>query len=218
MKTSLFLVGFVVVAHATATARVVADEACPHFAVDVASYATCDGNKVASAGSERRAKFPDAKYVPLAKRTQLGIYADAIGAYQMKSADPTNVIFIDVRSTAEVELHGHPVLVDFHQPYVRRTADSEAVIPSFGSDLAHRLESAQVDYQTLILLIGGTGEHSARAADELAKFGFTHVVNVIDGVGGDQGIEQCACSGWKNAGLPWTTASYPALTGRVEDD
>lgn len=33
---------------AWAAPRVVADEACPHYAIDIASFATCDGNVVAS--------------------------------------------------------------------------------------------------------------------------------------------------------------------------
>lgn len=33
---------------ASAALRVVADEACPYYAIDIAAFATCDGNVVAS--------------------------------------------------------------------------------------------------------------------------------------------------------------------------
>ena len=48
-------------------------------------------------------------------------------------------------------------------------------------------------------------ERSARAADVLAKAGFTQVYNVVEGFEGDYGkTGRRDVNGWKNAGLPWT--------------
>jgi len=47
-------------------------------------------------------------------------------------------------------------------------------------------------------------KRSARAADELADFGYTRTVTIVDGFEGDLGADQRrSVNGWKNAGLPW---------------
>ena len=56
-----------------------------------------------------------------------------------------------------------------------------------------------------VILVCRSGERSARAADVLAKAGFTQVYNVVEGFEGDYGkTGRRDVNGWKNAGLPWT--------------
>jgi|GEM_PF-1716058 len=205
--------------------QVVADDACPKHAVDIAAYATCDGDEVAqSIHSAPRATFPRAESVPLVKRTRLGIYADALGAYRMKSSDPENIILVDVRSAVEVASSGRPSVIDFHVPYtdfrpeveIDKPELSMTVSASFAASLAHRLESAAIDYDAIIVLICRSGENSARAADEMAELGYTHVVSVIDGFEGDVDNDgRRTVNGWKNANLPWLAPA--AFAARMDE-
>jgi rhodanese-related sulfurtransferase len=57
-----------------------------------------------------------------------------------------------------------------------------------------------------VIFICRSGERSARAADELADFGYT-TATVVDGFEGDLGPDQRrSVNGWKNAGLPWNAS------------
>ena len=53
-----------------------------------------------------------------------------------------------------------------------------------------------------------SGNRSAKAADLLAKAGYTKVYNQVEGYEGDKAKEgdtkgKRTVNGWKNAGLPW---------------
>lgn len=55
---------------ATAQATVVADSACPYYAVDIAAFATCDGDRVAS--SRRPVAATRHGHEPSRDATQIG--------------------------------------------------------------------------------------------------------------------------------------------------
>ena len=62
-----------------------------------------------------------------------------------------------------------------------------------------------------MILICRSGDRSARAADLLAKAGYTRVYSITEGFEGDAAKDgpkagQRVVNGWKNAGLPWTYA------------
>jgi rhodanese-related sulfurtransferase len=197
----------------SASAHVVADEACPKYSVDIAAFATCDGEQVARA--ERPSGSSNALAIPAAKRSHSARHMTAREAYVLlgDSADPA--VLIDVRSSIEVALTGQPSPVRFHAPYQEpvlpltwnheRQSWVMAANPNFGEQLMKRLFAQSLGPDTTLIFICSSGERSAQAADELADIGFERVVTVTDGFEGDLGPDgRRAMNGWKNAGLPWT--------------
>ncbi len=197
-----------------ASAQVVADEACPKHAVDVASYATCDGDKVVRAhGFDLQGALIREDGVPAIGRTSLGLYVDARAAYRLKSEASHKVVLVDVRSQLEVVLAGRATAVDVHVPFIEhtlyRTANGRgwtmAENSGFIDELVHQLQRHSADIDTVILVMCRSGERSARVVDALAEAGYLLAVNMIDGFEGDLGSDgKRSVNGWKNAGLPWT--------------
>lgn len=60
--------------------------------------------------------------VPAAKRTTCGLYATAQDAYDMISEAPEKILFIDVRTPAELQFIGMPTLVDANVPVLLETS------------------------------------------------------------------------------------------------
>jgi rhodanese-related sulfurtransferase len=227
-KRHLLLLGMGTLATAVmAGPRVVADSACPHYAVDIEAFATCDGDRVASAdpirldASELLAE-PD---VPLHKRTGSGLYVDAVHAEAIKRRHPDEVVFVDIRSPVELGLTGHPKAVDlnvpfrdFVQPLVwddARGAWSMQTNPRFSAQLDGELRHRGATYDTVVMLLCRSGDRSAQAADALSLLGYRNVVSVVDGYEGDIGPDgRRSLNGWKNAGLPWTAQANAALVAR----
>jgi hypothetical protein len=89
-----------------AAPRVVGNEACATHAVDIESFASCDGDRVA--GSENdllsRSEWLSEDRVPPSKRNGVGLYVDAARAYQLRRDYPQLVVLVDIRSRLEVEL------------------------------------------------------------------------------------------------------------------
>lgn len=196
-----------------AQAQVVADDACPKHAVDMAAYATCDGDKVATAHSFglRHVMLAEGR-VARDKQTSLGLYVDAVGAHLLK-INAKDVFLVDVRSQLELVLAGQAPAVDIHVPYAEHTLYRNesgrgwtiAENDQFIEDLAQRLQQRGADIDALILVMCRSGERSARVVDRLAELGFLLAVNVIDGFEGDLGNDgRRSVNGWKNAGLEWT--------------
>ena len=223
MKSTLLVVLLASVAAVDASAQVVSDEPCPLYAVDIAAFATCDGDRVAGfiRGLLAPALLPETA-VPISKRTGHGLYVDASGAYQLKHDNPDRVVLIDVRSRMEVGVTGQAVSVDVHVPLLDavhplRWDDASGgwamtSNPAFASEVALRLARLGVDRNAPIVLLSRAGERSARAADALAALGYTQTISVVDGFEGDVGPDgRRSVNGWKNAGLPWTARPLAAL-------
>lgn len=223
MKARLCAVLLAAIAAAEATGQVVGDDACPLHAVDIAAFATCDGDRVAgfNRGNLAPALLPEAA-VPVHKRTARGLYVDARGAHQLKHENPDRVVLIDVRSRMEVGVAGQAASVDAHVPLL------DTVLPlrwdddlggwamarnsAFAAEVAQRLARLGVDPDTPIVIMCRAGDRSARAADELAALGYTQPITVVDGFEGDVGPDgRRSINGWKNAGLPWTARPLAAL-------
>ncbi len=206
-----------------AAAQVVADDACPRYAVDIEAFATCDGDRVA--GFDRRVFAPallTESAVPLSKRTISGLYMDASHAHWLKHNFPVRVVLIDVRTGLEAGLTGQAAGVDVHVPFqhmampLRWDDDlggwAMTKNASFAEEVDERLARLGVDRDTPLLLLCRAGERSARAADELAARGYTQTISVVDGFEGDIGPDgRRSVNGWKNAGLPWTARPRAAV-------
>ena len=160
--------------------------------------------------------------LPEAKRTKAGLYVTAAEAGDMLN-DPS-VVFIDVRSRAEVSFLGLPSRVNVHIPYMVMPMvamyDSDAkgygleLNPDFPMDFKSYAASRGLSEDTKIILICRSGSRSARAADLLNEMGYKNVYSIVDGFEGDKakdgpGKGQRVLNGWKNAGLAWSYAITP---------
>jgi rhodanese-related sulfurtransferase len=160
--------------------------------------------------------------VPESKRTKAGLYVTAAEAADMLN-DPS-VVFIDVRSRAEVSFLGLPSRVNVHIPYMvmpmvasydpdRKGYELE-MNPDFPMVFRDYAEERGLAADTPIILICRSGSRSARAADLLNDMGFHNVYSVIDGFEGDKakdgpGKGKRVMNGWRNAGLDWDYAITP---------
>ena len=158
--------------------------------------------------------------VPAAKRTLRGLYVSARDAYDMVQEDPARVLFVDVRTRAELQFIGAPALIDANVPFMLQADPPQwdeatsslklAVNPQFVDRIAYRMTRKGLANDAPIILICQAGVRAARAADMLTRAGFANVYTVIDGFEGDPAADGAdrgmrLVNGWRNAGLPWST-------------
>jgi len=166
--------------------------------------------------------------IPESKQTKLGLYVTAAEAANMLSNE--DVLFVDIRSRAEVAFLGLPTRVDVHMPYMvmpmmasfnedKGVYDLE-LNPDFPTDFQSYAEEHGVTADSPIIVMCRSGSRSARAADLLADMGYTQVFSLVDGYEGDKAKEgpdqgQRLVNGWRNTGLDWSYSEaasqvYPA--------
>ena len=157
------------------------------------------------------------------KHTVLGKYVTSIEAYEMWKAAPEKVKVIDVRTPEEYYFVGHAAMAR-NIPFVFFThhwdADRQAPVMEPNPDfLAHVREHYQPGDTLLVMC--RSGGRSRKVVDLLAKEGFEHVYNVIDGMEGDTVRDPDSVfqgkrtkNGWKNSDLPWTYQLDPELVYR----
>jgi rhodanese-related sulfurtransferase len=151
--------------------------------------------------------------IPKEKQTVLGLYVTAKEAYEKWKAKPERVTIIDVRTPEEFLFVGHPAMA-WKIPIASQSYEWDDGKKEFPMkllpDFASRVKEVAKPGDT-ILVMCRSGGRSALAANLLAKAGFEHVYNIIDGMEGDavkdpeslfQG--QRLRNGWKNSGCPWT--------------
>ena len=157
--------------------------------------------------------------VPVAKRTTCGLYVTAQDAHDMVREAPDKVLFIDVRTRAELQFIGMPTLVDAHVPFLVETSSPQwdevnstfkmAPNPKFVEGIGKRLAQKGLTRDDPVILICQGGVRAARAANALTQAGYTKVYTTIDGFEGDPVADgphkgERLVNGWRNAGLPWT--------------
>lgn len=136
-----------------------------------------------------------------ARASQAGLsYAGAVTpqeAYALISRD-SNVVLVDVRSRAELELVGR-VPVATHVEW--------AFYPGMvaNADFAAQLQ-AQVDKSRTVIFMCRTGGRSHNAALLAQQLGYGNAYNMIEGFEGQANAlkQRTLIDGWKHAGLPWT--------------
>ena len=160
----------------------------------------------------------DASKLSKKKQTTLGLYLTAKDAYQTVSADPKHVLFIDVRTPAEIEFVGAPVMIDANVPYMlndfsewddKKKRFKKVPNSNFTVLMEEELEAKGLTKNAKIILMCRSGSRSSKAANLLHKAGYTNVYTVVDGFEGDKSKVaatkgQRVVNGWKNARLPWT--------------
>ncbi len=161
----------------------------------------------------------DPSRVPPNKQTKAGLYLDAREAYELKQKLGDQVLFVDVRTRAEISYLGMPSVADAHIPAFEHPPNAAwddksgrfkmDPNPDFEPELARRLAARQLSKQDTVILICRSGDRTSRAVNFLTELGYSKVYTVVDGFEGDAIAEgpqagQRVLNGWKNAGLPWT--------------
>ena len=156
--------------------------------------------------------------IPKEKQTALGLYVTAKEAYEKWQAEPEKVKILDVRTPEEFLFVGHPAMA-WKIPVATQAYEWDAakgkfpmsIIPDFASRVN---EVAKPD--DTIMVMCRSGGRSAIAVNLLAKAGFKHVYNIIDGMEGDANGDSDSVAqgqplkdGWKNSGCPWTKKLTP---------
>jgi rhodanese-related sulfurtransferase len=155
---------------------------------------------------------------PKAKQTVLGLYVTAKEAYEKWKAEPEKVIIIDVRTPEEYLFVGHPAMA-WKIPLAARTYEWDAEKKQFPMkplpDFVSRVSEVAKPDDT-ILVMCRSGGRSAMAVNLLAKAGFKHVYNIINGMEGDTVEDpgsvfagQWRKNGWTNSGVLGRTSSLP---------
>jgi rhodanese-related sulfurtransferase len=153
--------------------------------------------------------------VPKEKQTKLGKYVTAKETAEVLKADRAKILFVDVRTRAEIQFVGYAGDIDTAVPFVDMSQfgewDDKAgrykldANPVFSQTVEKALLAKGLTKGDKVILICRSGDRSGKAADLLAAAGFTDVYSVIDGFEGDLSPEgRRTINGWKNAGLPWT--------------
>lgn len=133
---------------------------------------------------------------------------------------PAAVLFVDVRTQAEVEFVGMSTMVDANIPYMlqnvgewdaKKAVFAKAPNSGFQAAIEAQLQRKGLSKNSPIIVMCRSGDRSANAAKLLGKLGYNNVYSVIDGFEGDVAKDgahkgQRVINGWKNAGLPWSYA------------
>lgn len=142
------------------------------------------------------------------RKTLLQLYVTAVEAYELLKKDES-ILFIDVRTRAEVAFLGMPALTDTNIPYMLvgdwdewdkkkntfKIQPNSNFLPYFDD----YIQSHDLNKNSKIIVICRSGNRSAKAVNILSKVGYTNVYSVIDGFEGSS-----KTNGWKFNGLPWS--------------
>jgi rhodanese-related sulfurtransferase len=214
-RTAIFSV-LLIPGLALAQIQVVGEGACPKFAADIESFATCDGDRVTAAAAATPLKIAalPSQQVAAHKRSDSGLYVSAAEAHRIRQAFPGQVVLVDIRSRVEVAYAGQPDPVDVHVPYLepelplRWNPASNTLkmqrSPAFVEQVRSALARLDGPTDPVILLLCRSGRNSAIAADALTAAGLMRVYTIVDGFEGDIGASgRRDVNGWKNAGGDW---------------
>ena len=163
------------------------------------------------------AAYADVSKLPPYKITEHQLYLTAQQAYELKTKQEDDVLFVDVRTRPELEFVGVPDIIDVNIPYAFNDLeqwDSEKnrfkkkLNRNFIAALDANLKKKGLDKNSKIIFMCRAGRRSALASNLIHEFGYTNVYSVIDGFEGDKiedGPEKGKrkLNGWKNSGLPW---------------
>jgi rhodanese-related sulfurtransferase len=152
------------------------------------------------------------------KQSESNKYLTATQAYNIVKANGNGVLFIDVRTPAEVEFVGWAPLVDAVIPYMTNDFDEwdeeknryqKVISGDFPIVFEELVASKGFNHNTPIIFMCRSGTRSGKAATLATKLGYTQAYTVIDGFEGDKAKKGAnkghrTVNGWKNSGLPWS--------------
>jgi len=156
--------------------------------------------------------------LPKKKQTTLGLYMSSTQAYDYIMKNMDKALFLDVRTPSELNYLGVVTVMDANVPTDtmdgttwddKKNRYRRAHNENFVADVGKRLKAKGLKKTDTVILMCRSGDRSAKAANVLAKAGYTKVYTVVDGFEGDKAkkgknMGKRVVNGWKNAGLPWT--------------
>ena len=160
------------------------------------------------------------------QHTSLELYLTAQEAYDMKTASPEKVLFLDVRSQPEVHYTGMADTVDANIPYRFDSTDwkmkkngiygtfKKPKNPDFSAAVETLLHSNKLTKDDPVIIMCTSGTRAPFAAKVLIEAGFTNVYTQIEGFEGKRAKTgprkgERIVGGWKNVGLPWSYDLLP---------
>ena len=205
-----------VTTNSVATPQTVGDDACPKYAVDIASFATCEGERVVKPASDAfpippRALVDDegnplpssSAAIPRDRlaQTHHGYYLTALEAYQAKNWLGHSVLFVDVHDAAGATVDESPQNVDVRLPVMHRNEDGQVkAAGGFVVAIKHALSTRGLTHDAPTFAICRDGRQAAIAAELLAQAGVPHVFVVRGGIEGEN-AEGGELVGWRAAHL-----------------
>ena len=158
--------------------------------------------------------------VPKKYHTPQGLYLTPKETYQLvkKRKQSKNLLFLDIRTQAELEFVGWTNIVDANLPYLFNDFDEwDSKHHRFGKGnntefvkrVGEHLKRKKLTRDSVIILLCRNGDRSSKAAALLDKAGYKNVYIVVGGFEGYKAKSgpnkgKRTVNGWKNAGLPWT--------------
>ena len=169
-------------------------------------------SKTSATGAEDVSNMP-----PKNKQTTLGLYVDAIQAYEKWKAAPDQVKIIDVRTPEEYGFIGHPDEA-WNVPLAFVTYKRENGVTEYGpkwnKGFVDEVKKIAGPDDTLLLMCR-SGDRSAMAVNQLATAGYKNAFTITDGFEGDKVDDpgsvfngQRMRNGWKNS-VPWVYTIDP---------
>lgn len=154
---------------------------------------------VAFALANTAAAALDPDSVPAKKRTAANLYLTASEVPAFLKSNNGRVLFLDVRTPAELITSGSTQLMDGNDPVMIEPAVGTQLEPNpdFTARAGRWLAAKGLSKSDPVVLMCRGGNRSALAANLLTAAGFAQVYSVADGFDGS------GADGWKNAGLPW---------------
>ena len=160
------------------------------------------------------------------QHTSLELYLTAQEAYDMKTASPEKVLFLDVRNQPELHYTGMADTVDANIPYRFDSTDwkmkkngiygtfKKPKNPDFASAVETLLQSRNLTRDSPVIIMCTSGSRAPFAAKVLIKEGFTKVYTQVEGFEGKRAKTgprkgERIVGGWKNVGLPWSYDLLP---------
>ena len=152
------------------------------------------------------------------KQSESNKYLTAKEAYDVISMNPDRILFIDVRTRAEVEFVGWAPVVDAVIPYMTNDFDEwdekkhryqKIINGDFPIVFEELVASKGFNTNTPIIFMCRSGTRSSKAATLATKLGYTQAYTMVDGFEGDKAKEGAdkghrVVNGWKNSGAPWS--------------
>jgi len=152
--------------------------------------------------------------------TPFDLYLSPQEAYDLKSANPEDVLMIDVRTRAEIQFVGFSDMADANIPIflyseewkLKKDGEHGAYRKIYNDDFVGAVDNfisvMKKDKSVPIILMCQSGGRSPYAARDLHEAGYKEVYFQVEGFEGlkskkgpDKGKR--VTNGWKNTGLPW---------------
>ncbi|WP_456432402.1 rhodanese-like domain-containing protein [Nitratifractor sp.] len=159
------------------------------------------------------------------KQTPQKLYLTPKEAYDMIQKDPKHILFVDVRTPAELLFVGHPVGLDKNIPF--KYIDYSRIVttkkgkkkfaswknPNLVQQFDEALKVKGLTKNDPVIVICRSGDRSGMTATKLYKAGYKKAYTIVTGFEGDMNkkTHRRDLNGWKNAGLPWTYKFQPEL-------